>query len=140
MARFNPTSKHPARAVQAWIILVGAAMNRQTLTYLGLSQLMYRRNAAGVLDKVLGHVAFYCIEKGLPPLTAIVVGKGRGTPGQDIPLEMASLDGARERVYAYDWFDQYPPTEIELVAAMKAGMASATAVEPASGKRTKRAK
>lgn len=123
MPQFNPTSKHPARAVQAWVILVGAAMNRQTLTYLGLSQLMYRRNAAGVLDKILGHVAFYCNEQGLPPLTSIVVGKGRGTPGQDIPLDMASLDGARERVYAYDWYDEYPPTEEELAAAMKIGMA-----------------
>jgi len=123
MPQFNPTSKHPARAVQAWVILVGAAMNRQTLTYLGLSQLMYRRNAAGVLDKILGHVAFYCNERGLPPLTSIVVGKGRGTPGQDIPLDMASLDGARERVYAYDWYDEYPPTEEELAEAMKIGMA-----------------
>lgn len=123
MPQFNPTSKHPARAVQAWVILVGAAMNRQTLTYLGLSQLMYRRNAAGVLDKILGHVAFYCNEQGLPPLTSIVVGKGRGTPGQDIPLDMDSLDGARERVYAYDWYDEYPPTEEELAAAMKIGMA-----------------
>lgn len=139
MAQFNPSSKHPARAVQAWVILVGAAMNRQTLTYLGLSQLMYRRNAAGVLDKILGHVAFYCNEQGLPPLTSIVVGKGRGTPGQDIPLDMASLDGARERVYSYDWYDEYPPNEAELAAAMKVGMAPAAAVKSVPAKRAKRA-
>lgn len=123
MPQFNPSSKHPARALQAWIILVGAAMNRQTLTYEGLSVKMYQKKAAGVLDKILGHVAFYCIEQGLPPLTSIVVGKGRGTPGQDIPLDAAALDGARERVYAYDWYDEYPPTAEQLAAAMQAAMA-----------------
>lgn len=125
MPQFNPSSKHPARALQAWIILVGAAMNRQTLTYESLSVKMYQKKAAGVLDKILGHVAFYCIEQGLPPLTSIVVGKGRGTPGQDIPLDIASLDSARERVYAYDWYDEYPPTPEQLAEAMQAGMAPA---------------
>lgn len=125
MPQFNPSSKHPARALQAWIILVGAAMNRQTLTYEGLSVKMFQRKAAGVLDKILGHVAFYCIEQGLPPLTSIVVGKGRGTPGQDIPLDPAALDGARERVYAYDWYDEIPPSQDELAAAMKAAMTPA---------------
>ena len=30
MRTFNPHSQHPARAVQAWQILVGKAMNRPT--------------------------------------------------------------------------------------------------------------
>ena len=80
MQQFNPSSSHPLRALQAWQILIGAAMNRQTLTYLGLSQKMYKKNAQGVLDKILGHVAFYCDDNDLPALTSIVVGKGRGTP------------------------------------------------------------
>jgi hypothetical protein len=88
MRKFNPSSKNPDRALQAWLILVGRAMNRQTLTYEGLAQLMYRRNAAGVLDKILGHIAFYCIDEGLPPLTSIVVGKKRGAPGHDIPIDL----------------------------------------------------
>ncbi|WP_323144857.1 hypothetical protein [Massilia phyllosphaerae] len=140
MAQFNPVSKHPARALQAWVILVGAAMNRQTLTYEGLSVKMYKKKAVGVLDKILGHIAFYCIEQGLPPLTSIVVGKGRSTPGQDIPLDTKALDGARERVYSYDWYDEYPPTEQELAAAMKAAMAPAelVAVPDAPAKRAKR--
>jgi hypothetical protein len=87
MRNFNPSSKHPDRAVQAWQILVGAAMHRQTLTYEGLSVLMYQKKAAGVLDNVLGHVAFYCISNDLPPLTSIVVGKNRGTPGEEIPFD-----------------------------------------------------
>jgi hypothetical protein len=114
MTKFNPSSPHPDRAVQAWLILVGAAMNRQTLTYEGLSLLMYRRKAQGVLDKVLGHVAFYCNDNDLPALTLIVVGKKRGTPGTDIPMDLERRDTERERVYAEDWYDIYPPSAEEL--------------------------
>ena len=117
MRRFNPSSKNADRAVQAWLILVNAAMNRQTLTYEGLSELMYPRRAAGVLDKILGHIAFYCIDEGLPPLTSIVVGKKRGAPGRDIPIDLKQVDSERERVYKENWFDIYPPTADELSAA-----------------------
>ncbi len=117
MKLFNPTSQHPARAVQAWQILVGQAMNRQTITYLELSRRMYGRDAAGVLDEILGHIAFYCIDSGIPPLTSIVVGKGRGTPGADIPIDPAQIDALREKVYEFDWYDLYPPSESELKAA-----------------------
>jgi hypothetical protein len=117
MQKFNPSSPHPARAVQAWQILVSAAMNRQTITYGDLAHVMYRRNAQGVLDKILGHVAFYCIDNRLPPLTSIVVGKGRGTPGHDIPIDLDKVDKEREKVYSYDWYNVYPPSAQELQAA-----------------------
>ena len=118
MKLFNPSSTHRARAVQAWQVLVGAAMNRQTLTYKGLANLMYNgRNAQGVLAHILGHVAFYCIENDLPPLTSIVVGMGRGTPGQEIPMDLKKTDSERERVYKRDWYNVYPPIAEELHAA-----------------------
>jgi hypothetical protein len=115
--KFNPSAKHPARAVQAWQILVGRAMNRQTITYLGLSKLMYGRAAAGVLDKILGHLAFFCIEEKLPPLTSIVVGKGVGVPGHAIPVDASKMDRLREQVYEYDWYDIHPPSADALKAA-----------------------
>lgn len=111
---FNPSSVHPDRAHQAWQILVGAAMNRQTLTYLGLSQKMYRKDAAGVLDKVLGHIAYFCNDNDLPALTAIVVGKGRGSPGADIPADRTRMDEIREAVYEVDWYNIVPPTPSQL--------------------------
>ena len=100
-------------------------MNRQTLTYLGLSQLMYQRKAQGVLDKVLGHIAYFCNDNGLPALTAIVVGKGRGTPGRDIPADRTRMDEIREEVYAEDWYDVVPPTPEQLKAAFDANTRSA---------------
>ena len=117
---FNPSSTNPARAVQAWQILVGKAMNRQTITYEGLSLLMYGHKAAGVLADQLGHIAFYCIQNDLPPLTSIVVGKGRGTPGKDIPVDLATIDDERERVYQCDWYNIYPPSEDALKATKAA--------------------
>jgi hypothetical protein len=92
-------------------------MNRQTITYLELSRIMYGRDAAGVLDDILGHIAFYCIDNGIPPVTSIVVGKGRGTPGADIPVDPEQIDELREKVYEFDWYDLYPPFESELKAA-----------------------
>lgn len=119
MKTFNPSSKHPERAVQAWQILVGVAMNRQTLTYELLSQLMYKKKAAGVLDRILGHIAYYCNENKLPPLTSVVVGKGRGTPGDEIPMNPQEFDARREDVYAFDWYDVYPPSALALKEAFE---------------------
>ena len=120
MKTFNPTAEHPARAVQAWQILVGKAMNRQTVTYEGLSRLMYGKDAAGVLAAILGHIAFYCEDHNIPPLTTLVVGKGPGKPGDRIPLDPAKFDEEREKVYRHNWYDIYPPSEVDLAAAYKA--------------------
>jgi hypothetical protein len=100
------------------------AMNRQTATYHGLSVLMYGKPAAGVLGQILGHIAFYCHQNGLPTLNSLVVGKGRGTPGSDIPLDPADFDAERERVYALNWYDVYPPTKAELADAFAAAQNS----------------
>jgi hypothetical protein len=117
METFNPHSTSENRAVQAWQILVGKAMNRQTVTYLGLSHLMFGHDAAGVLGTILGHIAFWCEEQGLPKLNTIVVGKGRGTPGEGIPLDPAALDAERERVYDKNWYDICPPPKDQLAAS-----------------------
>ena len=109
---------HPQRAVQAWQILVGAAMNRQTFTYKSLSHLMYGHTAAGVLDDILAHIAYYCIENDLPPLTAIVVNSETGMPGDGIPVE--NVLSQRESVFNRDWFDVYPPNSELLRASFQA--------------------
>ena len=115
--RFNPSSRHSARAVQAWQILIGKAMSRQTATYLSLSQQMYGKPAQGVLAAILGHVAFYCEDHDLPPLTTIVVAKKKGIAGDGIPIDTTKTDEFRERVYEFDWYDIYPPSESDLQAA-----------------------
>jgi hypothetical protein len=117
MRQFNPTANHAARAVQAWQILVCKAQNRQTVTYKALSEIMYGKSAAGVLAQILGHIAFFCIDNKLPALTSIVVGKGSGAPGDEIPIDPAAIDEEREKVYRRDWFNIYPPSESDLHTA-----------------------
>lgn len=78
---------------------------------------MYQKDAPGVLDEILGHIAYYCIDNDLPILTAIVVGKGRGTPGDDIPANPDEMDVIRESVYEHDWYNIKPPQESELKSA-----------------------
>jgi hypothetical protein len=119
MKTFNPTAENSARSIQAWQILVGKAMSRETVTYAGLSKLMYQKEAAGVLASGLGHIAFYCMDNDLPPLTAIVVGKGPGKPGSGIPVDLSRIDEEREKVYQYDWYNVCPPSEADLAAAYK---------------------
>jgi hypothetical protein len=116
---FNPTATWPARAIQAWVVLVGMAKNRQTIPYGNLGLLMFGRRAPGVLSQILGHIAYWCDDHGLPPLNAIVVGAARGTPGRYIPTPPHQIDSERERVYREDWYVVRPPTENDLLAAWK---------------------
>lgn len=120
MSQFNPHASHSARAVQAWQILVCKAMNRQTITYEALSELMYGKSAAGVLAQILGHIAFFCNDNDLPALTSIVVGKVRGAPGVQIPIDRTTIDEEREKVYQHDWYNVCPPPESELSKAYSA--------------------
>lgn len=113
MKRYNPSSPQTVRAIQAWNILISCAHNRQTITYSGLADLMYHRKAAGVLAQILGKVARYCYNNDLPQLNTIVVGKSRGTPGEEIPLDPGEVDAVRELVYACDWYDICPPSETD---------------------------
>ena len=109
----------PNRARQVWLILVGKAMNRQTVTYKQLSELMFGKTAAGVLDKILGHIAYYCEDNDLPQLNAIVVNSKSGVPGDDIPLSPRDIHEVREKVYQENWYDIIPPHADELKAAFK---------------------
>lgn len=111
--KFNPQSTQAGRALQAWQILISAAMNRQIHTYKTLSILMFGKPATNVLSGVLGNIAFYCNENDLPPLTVLVVNSETGLPGEKIPVS-EDLNSLRETVYNFDWYDIYPPTEQEL--------------------------
>jgi hypothetical protein len=73
-----------------------------------------------VLDRILGHVAYFCQAEGLPPLTSIVGGKYGGVPGQAIPVNHDEMDERREETYRYDRYNLYPPSADELKTAYDA--------------------
>jgi hypothetical protein len=47
----------------------------------------------------------------LPPLTAIIVSKGKGIPGHGLTTTTPHrLDRDREKVFTYKWYERLPPT------------------------------
>lgn len=99
------------RAIQIYQVLIGAAHNRQIITYQMLGKLIGvpARGLAGHL----GHILVYCERHALPALTALVVKTHGGKPGEGFP-SMADLDSERERVFAHEWYRMKPVTAEEL--------------------------
>ena len=115
----SPTQEH--RGLQIWLILVGKAANRQTVTYGQLAEIMGFKGA-GILAPMLGHVMFYCQQNELPPLTVLVVNQDTGLPGEG--LIGAELNADREKVFRFRWYDLRPPAPEELASAYRRGMAA----------------
>jgi putative restriction endonuclease len=112
----DPTLEN--RALQIWLILIGKAHNRQITTYGEVAEILAYKGA-GVLQDMLGHISFYCVDNKLPPLTVIVVNQQTGLPGEGL-LGVISLDELapeRERVFAHNWYAICPPSPDELSAA-----------------------
>jgi hypothetical protein len=101
------------------MILVGAAHNRQTVTYGMLADLL-RYEGAGTLGHVLGPIMYFCQQHNLPALTALVVNQQRGHPGPGFFVSGTSTDAAREKVYGFPWYEIVPPTSDEFAAAREA--------------------
>jgi hypothetical protein len=107
--RFDEASNVPKRALQIYLILIGAARRREILTYEIVSTQMGFERAAGVLADRLGPVMRWCARNQLPPLTAIVVNKGTGRPGDGLQTVGEDFAAQQQRVFEYDWFGIFPP-------------------------------
>jgi hypothetical protein len=103
------------RAAQIWSVLAWAATNRQVLTYVILGRLI--GVPAFGLGNLLEPVQSYCLVKGLPPLTILVVSEDTGLPSsgftaaEDIPKAQLS-------VFQHDWLETSAPTPEDLAAAL----------------------
>ena len=97
----------PEIALRIWQVLIGAAHNRQTLTYKMLADLIGGGMEPRTLAPHLWRVSNYCTRKGLPPLTVLVVGKHTGRPSTDLISQDPDRD--RERVFNQLWFQFGPP-------------------------------
>ncbi len=115
MKKFAEISTRPNRAVQAWLILVGRAMNRQTLTYSMLDEVMNFGNPRA-LGPILDYIWAYCKSNDLPPLTILVVNKNTGTPSSGMG---ESNPAQQESVFEFDWYGVVPPSSEELDVAHK---------------------
>ncbi|WP_299143085.1 hypothetical protein [uncultured Vibrio sp.] len=113
--KFDENTKLEYRALQIWQILVGAAHNRQILTYIHVAKLIGYKGS-GTLSRQLGHIMYLCDKWRLPPLTIIVVNQEDGKPGCGLILD-GDENELREEVYKYDWYNLIPPTTDELAKA-----------------------
>jgi hypothetical protein len=116
VSQFADNSSPPKRALQAWLILIGRARNRQTLTYTQLHELMHYGAPVGLGRQILDYIKIYCSVNDLPPLTIIVVKKDAGVPGSGFgDFDLAE----QEAVFKFDWYSIMPPTPAELDRAFK---------------------
>ena len=99
--------KNTERALQIWQVLAGAAHNRQILTYEILADLIGSGPITVSLTQPLGLLMKYCDQKGLPPITVLVVRKNTGEPGPGLTTTTAP-DADREKVFNYKWFRERP--------------------------------
>jgi hypothetical protein len=91
-----------AKAAVAWPALVDVARNSETITYKSLGDAIgvHQRSVRLVLDLIQA----YCVDVGLPPLTAVVVSQTRGRPGSGfIAWDVDNLDVGFALVYGFDW-------------------------------------
>ena len=115
--RFADNSVYPTRALQAWLILIGQARLRRTLTYGELDKLMHYGSAQ--LGGILDYIFWYCKMSGLPPLALIVVNKETGKPGEWEGMDTVADVPQDQAVFDFDWYSIIPPTPEELTETHK---------------------
>ncbi len=119
MRYYKDESSQATRAHQLWLILIGAARNRQILTYGMLADIQGFGGATPVIQP-LGHIMYWCAENKLPPLTVIVVNQKTGEPGGGLTTgAWKDLDP----VFQYPWYAIFPPSPEELATAYERGQA-----------------
>ena len=106
------------RASQIWAVLALAAKNRQSLTYGILSKLIGVPSAG--LGQLLEPIQSYCLIKGLPPLSIIVVQQESGLPGSGFTgAKAAEYAKNQMRVFSFDWIEHGNPQPEKLESAVK---------------------
>jgi hypothetical protein len=109
--RNDPTLE--TRALQIYLILIGAAKRRETITYGTLAE-MIGFGGAGVMGQFLGPIMVWCENNELPALTCLVVRGDSGVPGEGLTTVSGGFPAEQQRVFEFDWYGIYPPTFKEL--------------------------
>ena len=113
------------RAAQLWPLLAWSATNRQTLTYGIVSQLTGLPQQS--LGKNLEPIQSYCLERKIPPLTALVVSITDGRPGPG-NIESGDPLQAYIRIFEFNWLEHGAPSPDELAQAVQRTPSNATNV------------
>jgi hypothetical protein len=110
MAKPFPNSE----AAWAYLILIGCAADRQTVTYDALTHRI-KRGGPNILTKPLGMITRWCQHHNLPALASLVVEQATGLPAPGFAaVSREEIPHEHERVCAFDWYGIFPPTLEEL--------------------------
>lgn len=96
------------RSSQIWSLLICAAKDRVTYTYGDIAEILGMKGA-GVMAQFLGPIMWLCDDRGLPPLTVLVVNQDTGLPGEGLTT-LENINKDRERVFKHAWFSVTPPS------------------------------
>jgi hypothetical protein len=112
----NPfPSTEPAWGLRAYLILIGCAADRQTVTYDALARRI-KRGGPNLLTKPLALITRWCQHHSLPALASLVVERATGLPAPGFAaVSRDEIPREQERVWAFDWYAIFPPTIEELV-------------------------
>lgn len=108
VTRFEDVHSRWTRALQIWLVLLGKAHLRQTMTYTELRDVVKFGSPVG-LGHVLEPILCYCLQHDLPPLSVLVVNRETGVPGMGFDAS-GDWHKAREEVYRFDWYGMVPPS------------------------------
>lgn len=118
LTRFDDERTVEARALQIYLILIGAASRRETLTYGELGPMLGHERGGAFLAQQLGPLMAWCQQNGLPALTTLVVNKETGIPGDGLTAVRArDFPAEQQRVFDYDWYSLFPPSIDDLATA-----------------------
>ena len=119
--RFTEDPRPGTRSLRLWLILTCMARARQTTTFGELAPLIGMNPAFALpVAGFLNPIAAFCYKNELPLLPTLVLQAGGGTPaGLAAWLQrfQQTLLEAQEAVFGFDWYELFPPTPEEFVAA-----------------------
>jgi hypothetical protein len=113
MATPFPTTER-AWGLRAYLVLIGCAADRQTVTYDALAPRI-KRDGPNLLAKPLGRITRWCQRHSLPALASLVVEQATGPPAPGFAaVGKDEIPSEQGRVWDFDWYASLPPTIEEL--------------------------
>jgi hypothetical protein len=113
MATPFPTVE-PAWGLRAYLVLIGCAADRQTVTYDALARRI-KRGGPNLLANPLALITRWCQQHSLPALACLVVDGTTGLPAPGFAaIGRHEIHREQERVWEFDWYAILPPTIEEL--------------------------
>jgi hypothetical protein len=104
----------PAWALRAYLVLIGCAYRAETISYGELAGAV-DRGGPNLMAQPLDCLSRWCARMRQPQIASLVVEQATGLPAPGFnAVARSSISAEQEKVWAYDWFAQFPPSIEEL--------------------------